>query len=849
MGKLGRDIFVRLMIMIFVMCFIMLFIVEFKSAEFIALVVSMTLNVLAIVTVIVIREYKKRNEKKHKNDLAKIIVITIAFQMTLSVGGNFSMNKVQAEKTGGYEPVIAETKYDSHHIVIADITITKDYKADNTGREDCTSIIKEAISFLKQKGGGTIYFPEGKYRVTSSIDIPNYITLRGDWCDPDLAKNGEYGTVIYADVPSTTEALPGLFRLSGSAGLVGMTIYYPGQIMSAIKPYPYTFEIMGGAFGATDHMLQTIQNVTLLNSYKGVAASRTVNPQVEIGQRDAHENLLIENLKGTVLKEGINAVNESDIGYYKNIFFNAGYWANSGAAYNAPANEEITRYTRENGAGLILGDLEWSPYYNIRVDGYKTGVQIIKGTRIQPENPIAFMGGFYHLDVTNCQYGLQVEDLYKNWGMLVTKSSISGSVAAVANIAKEGYVRLTDVKIDGKIAGERIFKSDLAVPEIETDTPVIASPKKVLYDVVKSYQVINDGRTECASQIQKALNEAGQNGGGVVYLRAGYYKISTPLAIPDGVELRGCCESANRDTVGNSAGTIIFSYYGEGVSEPKTANAFITMGKKSGLSGLRIVYPNNNPAFSLKEYPYAVRMKGDNSYITNVGAVGWYYGVEIKNSKNCVIKNMPALFYKTGIHVDHSSNCFIENVFSNATIATRMGLQAKFQDVFEKWTWQGDNSLWNYYKITHENTTLVQCDNAQNINIMSVFTFASNTILRASDSTGLVLMGCGGDNMYKNGVIANLNHTSLDIVNLLKFVCPTKITAGDCNVNIYGRMALRLGGVDNENDDNMLANVLQPYQSLLSNTTVQNVTYSDDAAYVEKKFTYNPLTDMINSSK
>jgi hypothetical protein len=220
------------------------------------------------------------------------------------------MKMVQAEETKEYTPVIVETKYDSPNVVVADIVITEAYQADNTGGADCTPAIKEAISFLKQKGGGTIYFPEGKYRVTSSIDVPNYITLRGDWHDPDQVKNGDYGTIIYADVPSTTADLPGLFRLSGSSGVVGMTIYYPAQTMNAVKPYPYTFEIMGGAFSAADHMLQTIQNVTLLNAYKGIAASRTVNPQVEVGQSDAHENLLIENLKGTILKTGINAVNE-----------------------------------------------------------------------------------------------------------------------------------------------------------------------------------------------------------------------------------------------------------------------------------------------------------------------------------------------------------------------------------------------------------------------------------------------------------------------------------------------------------------------------------------------------------
>ena len=93
----------------------------------------------------------------------------------------------------------------------------------------------------------------------------------------------------------------------------------------------------------------------------------------------------------------------------------------------------------------MLGDLEWSPYYDIRVEGYKTGVHIIEGTRIQHENPIAFMGGFYRLNVQDCLFGLVVDQLYKGWGMLVTHSQIKAEKASVVNNAPEGYVRLSPI--------------------------------------------------------------------------------------------------------------------------------------------------------------------------------------------------------------------------------------------------------------------------------------------------------------------------------------------------------------------------------------------------------------------
>ena len=49
---------------------------------------------------------------------------------------------------------------------------------------------------------------------------------------------------------------------------VGLTIYYPGQDIDDVKPYPYTFYVdgLGDRF-----MLQTIQNCTVINGYKGIA--------------------------------------------------------------------------------------------------------------------------------------------------------------------------------------------------------------------------------------------------------------------------------------------------------------------------------------------------------------------------------------------------------------------------------------------------------------------------------------------------------------------------------------------------------------------------------------------------
>lgn len=781
--------------------------------------------------------------------MRKIMMLLLILFSLILIGG---VTNVGAIEENSFSPKIIENDDSYETVIVADAVVTEaPFNADATGKADSTQAIKDAISYVAKKGGGTVYFPEGRYRLTGSITVDNYVTLMGKYVDPDL-KSG-YGTVIIADVSPTIEDLPGLFRLRGSSGVVGFTIWYPRQTIDDVRPFPYTFEIMGGANTILEHMQFTIQNVTLINSYKGVAASRTVNPNVMIGKQDAHENLVIENLKGTPLKCGIDSVNESDIGYFKEIHFSPKYWADA-KEFNSPSYEKIKNYTYQEACGLMLGDLEWSPYYDISVEGYKTGVHIIEGTRIQEDNPIAFMGGFYRLSIDECYYGLIVDELYKGWGMLVTNSSVSAEKVAVANNAEVGYIRLTDTTINGDVYGQRVYINNAETPEVNTNTPEIVRPKKRLFNVL-DYGVVADGHTECSSEIQRALNDASDNGGGIVYLPAGYYKVSFKLNVPNNVQLRGCVPIANRDTLGKSEGTIIFSYYDDDSSTAETDDAFITVGNNAGVYGLRICYPANNlwlvtqTQYQINRTPFTIRLKGDNAYCRNVGLINSYNGISITGD-NAVVKNVPALFFNYGIAINGANNVHVENVFSNATVATQSGLQQKFTDLFKDgWMWRISN-LWNYYTYTETHTKILDVKDSLKVNIMSVFTFCSAKIIRAVNSE-VTMNGCGADRMWQDGIVADLLYSNFVMINQLKYNCMMFNLDQKSNLSIYGRMNLVLGNSPAVNDVE---------HNLVQNTTVKDsnaesinekvvVTYSDDISWSDKPSSKNPLNDIIGSLK
>jgi len=113
-------------------------------------------------------------------------------------------------------PCIVPTVYPTDDIVIADIIATQaPYCADPTGQSDATEAIRQALNDCAAQGGGTVFLPVGVYLITDTVQIPPFVTLRGDWQDPDGGT--DYGTVIKACPPSSDNDETGLFLLGGSA--------------------------------------------------------------------------------------------------------------------------------------------------------------------------------------------------------------------------------------------------------------------------------------------------------------------------------------------------------------------------------------------------------------------------------------------------------------------------------------------------------------------------------------------------------------------------------------------------------------------------------------------------------
>ncbi|WP_158629988.1 glycosyl hydrolase family 28-related protein [Cohnella sp. AR92] len=673
-----------------------------------------------------------------------------------------------AVPSGNRNSKIVSTTYATEDIIVADYDVT-DYGADATGATDSTSSIQRAINDCYVDGGGTVWLPAGTYRISGSIEVKANCTVRGDWRDPDTSGTG-YGTVIAAYVPSSTSLTPGLFRIGGSAGVVGLTVYYPNQSASSPVSYPYTFEVPGRAWiGEENYMASTIKNVTMLNSYRGIAASLTPSDHAASDSTAAgsqtHETTSIVNVKGTVLKTGLELYNGAEVGYTQWVKLNNSYWANAGTAYNAPAKSSLDTWTRANGTAFIFGDLEFDQMFQITASDYQTGIKLVTGQRVTPSIELAWA------NLLNCDIAVDVVQLNPDGlGLSFSRSVLQGSVYSVRN--QTTYpIKITDSTVTGSTSGSNITITNPGSPTsasfnaLNTRKPTQA----VLYDVTQSpynaaYTSVGTvlPTVDATSAIQSALNAAGTAGGGVVYLPAGWYRVNGHLTVPAGVELRGSSPILHRDSDTRSGGTVLMAYEGKATSAPETATAFITLsGNGAGATGFRVFYPENNPASNIYAYPYTIRGNGSDVYVRNISFTNAYNGIDLKTyaNNNHYVSNLVATAFRRGIVVGASTEGWIENTLQNGNAVTRTG--------YEIPSWLTESRV--FAKVitpqTRPSLEWITIDGASNEHLLHNFTYGANVTVKVL--SGMTdIYNTGADGMDSTGYAIKVSSGTVKAINL-----------------------------------------------------------------------------------
>ena len=645
---------------------------------------------------------------------------------------------------------IVETVYPTDDVVVADIIATQaPYYADATGETDCTAVLQRALDDCAANGGGTVFLPVGRYLVTGNVYIKPFVTLRGDWQDPDAGT--DYGTIIIARPESADIKCPALFDVGASGGAVGLTVWYPDQSMDDVKPYPYTFYVNGDR----DYMLHTLHNITLLNAYRGIGLCSAC----EDGVYQCHELTTIDNVKGTCLYEGLNSHNCADVDVYKTIHIQNKYWLAAGEKFNAPEKDALDAYTRANATGMLLGDLEWPEIADIKISDCKYGIHLVRGIRVQ------FNASFYKTEVRNCDYAYYAEKdavwaRGANWGVSFAQSVLEGSKYAAYYTGK-AILEMHHVSVKGPVTVRNLQKTFSSPIEIALDK-TCAKPAPVLYIV----QADRTGRTDASAAVQEKLDAAAATGG-IVYLPGGMYRFESPVTVPAGVELRGSSAVASRDQSGNSNGTLILSFYGYAEND----RPLVTLaGNGAGVRGMRFDYPENAPvegSASFRATSPCIYSQAENVYIVNSYITLAAVGVKLEKSRNAFVKRLVGCCYVSMLSLNDCESPWVEATLQNGNAVTRNGYAKT--DLPELQGRLNESLIFDvlFNPILKQTCTYIEVSDCKDATIFNTFIYGAKHYLHAADSSlTLVNIGYDGNNGSEPALV--LSGGSIIVLNSMR---------------------------------------------------------------------------------
>ena len=460
--------------------------------------------------------------------------------------------------------------------IVASVVATEaPFSADPTGARDATAAIQAALDAVGAANGGVVYLPPGRYRIDGSLKLPYSTTLAGAF-EPLSRGDLANASVLLATSPGGSEEGPSVVDgMAAESALLNVAISYPLQNPRAVRPYPFT--IIG-------QMMQ-IRNVVLCNSYNGI-------------ELKSSGGCVIENARGTCLRRGLALPHAVEFSWVHDVQFSAEVWRSAARQLSANPGTQadwdaVVRYCRENLVAFELGRLDGIALHNCEAPGAAIGFLVQKRATENP-HPVFGLGGIVaHLvgdrDETGWDpwyYGMHYADLDK--------------------VPEAGGMRYT-------------FG---AIPMARRTSPA------AFRDVTQApYAAVGDGKADDTAALEKALADAGQAGGGVVYLPQGDFRVTRPLVVPAGVELRG---PLGVGKAREYRATCSIAYCGANSPEPDKAPAVVTLRDHAGIRGLSIVYPEQPyDAAALKPCPYVIRGDGAGVWIADVMIVNAMYGIDL----------------------------------------------------------------------------------------------------------------------------------------------------------------------------------------------------------------------------
>ncbi len=573
---------------------------------------------------------------------------------------------------------VVKTAYPTTEPVVAGYTVTE-FGARGDGITDDTLAFQWALTTLAKAGGGTLFVPAGRYAIRGNLVVPTRVTLRGDWAAPQAGRSVA-GTVLMAYAGRDTPDAEPFLGLSYCSGVRDLAIWYPEQRAEAITPYPACIRNQGGGGS------YTIKNVTLVNPYRGIQFGPGFNELFyvrgvygspldtgleiadisDIGRaEDIHFNPDIWSasaLPGAPAPDGPHRTYMYDRGTGFRLF--RVDWTY--AVFLDIRGYATGMETLESATGAANGML-----YGCTFTGCQTAVRLIStheagfgftacvlDGEVGIDLPKTFPATLYAHSTTirGTTAAARLDGLTSSTTLFrdcaftgavirsTGNASLSGCSFAGSEIPLLLESGVNAATIVGSTYGgagrplnrstsKRIVISDEAVPPTQLKpfaypgVPVRAPGKETLYVVTDpAFGARKDGTTDDTAAIQAALDTAGRNGGGTVFLPGGDYAVRGQLTVPAAVELRGCFDVPHH-SIGK--GSVLRLYAGRGDEHGTPA---IALRERSGVRGLTLHYPEQTNGSEVP-YPPTLQGQGAGIYIIDTTGVNPYIMVDLASQR------------------------------------------------------------------------------------------------------------------------------------------------------------------------------------------------------------------------
>lgn len=524
--------------------------------------------------------------------------------------------------------------------VVADMNVT-DFGASGDGKTDSTLAFIDAVAQISKKGG-TVFVPAGKYVLSDSIKLPTGVALEGE-----TDKDGKPASFLLIYGGKGDEEAQSAVVMDFQSALKNIAFYYPEQqfFHGAPIPYPYTVT-QNGSEGIL------LENVNFINSYKAVDLSSGENNSLQT----------LRNISGTPLKTGIALDGSLDIGRFEGINFSYKYWLESGEQ-NLPDKKVLRTWLLRNAVGFEAGMVDWTYFSDFNIEGYNIGI------RFEPTEKGSANGHLYGSKFTDCYYALYINNnkwlnftnceftAYGNEGaaaIYIDKTSVtaltladckvescgkyailnegqSTLVAERCGISSNGdapYLTYTDkysfVDTSFSSGGDKykLLSNASQLP----DTQVDCSRRTDLYPKSDAFVNLNDTvaqRTDISNALQNAVDSLKETGG-TVYIPGGYYYMTAPVTVYEGIEIRGC-----EDIPNYFPKTMIYTDYGR---DNENGQALFTLKSNAGLRGIGIHYYLQSTD-DIRPFAFTARGAGSDVYIINTAFINSYNGVDFASEK------------------------------------------------------------------------------------------------------------------------------------------------------------------------------------------------------------------------